>query len=127
MTGNLAGVDLLVEQVREAAAARRALRIRGGGTKDFYGRELRGEILDTRSLAGILAYSPSELVVTARAGTLLADLEARLASSGQFLPFEPPQFSGGTTLGGVVACGARDGAPLGYFNGDYRDFGCEIP
>jgi glycolate oxidase FAD binding subunit len=120
MTGNLAGVDLLVEQVREAAAARRALRIRGGGTKDFYGRELRGEILDTRSLAGILAYSPSELVVTARAGTLLADLEARLASSGQFLPFEPPQFSGGTTLGGVVACGLS--GPARQARGGLRDF-----
>ena len=64
----------LQEQVREAAGRGAALRIRGGGTKDFYGNEPRGELLDTRAHAGIVDYEPTELVVTARCGTLLSDL-----------------------------------------------------
>ena len=69
------------------------LRIRGGGTKDFHGRGLHGDVLDTRLLSGITSYEPSELVITARAGTPLAELEAALAAKGQCLPFEPPHFS----------------------------------
>ena len=49
------------------------LRIRGGGTKDFYGEALAGDVLDTRAYAGIVDYEPTELVITARAGTPLAD------------------------------------------------------
>ncbi|MDE2567207.1 MAG: FAD-binding protein, partial [Burkholderiales bacterium] len=82
----------LVEQVRAAAAAGAPLRIRGGGSKDFYGGPLTGELLETRGLAGISSYEPSELVVTARAGTPLAELEEALAERGQWLPFEPPRF-----------------------------------
>jgi glycolate oxidase FAD binding subunit len=99
---NLAGIQ---ERIRDAAAAKRPLLIRGGGSKDFYGNAPRGEPLDTRGCAGIVAYEPTELVVTARCGTLLADLEHALGEKGQFLAFEPPHFGPGATLGGCVAAG----------------------
>jgi glycolate oxidase FAD binding subunit len=95
----------LVDQVLAARDHRSALDIRGGGTKDFYGEPATGEPLKVAGLAGISSYEPSELVVTARAGTLLADLEAALAECGQCLPFEPPRFSPGGTVGGMVAAG----------------------
>jgi glycolate oxidase FAD binding subunit len=95
----------IIERIRAAAKAGTPLRIRGGGTKDFYGESLQGEILDTRALSGITSYEPSELVVTARAGTPLAELEAVLAEKGQYLPFEPPHFGEGATVGGMVAAG----------------------
>ena len=100
----------LSECVRAAAAHHTPLRIRGGGSKDFYGQSLQGELLDTRALSGIVSYEPSELVVTVRAGTPLAELEAALAEKGQCLPFEPPHFSGNAsqssaTVGGMVAAG----------------------
>ncbi|OEZ28547.1 glycolate oxidase subunit GlcE [Variovorax boronicumulans] len=95
----------VVERVRAAAADATSLRLRGGGTKDFYGQPPRGELLDLRALAGITSYEPSELVVTVRAGTPLAELEAALAEQGQCLPFEPPCFDAGGTVGGMVAAG----------------------
>ena len=64
----------ITERVRAAVADQTPLRIRGGGTKDFHGRALRGDVLDTRLLSGITSYEPSELVITARAGTPLAEL-----------------------------------------------------
>jgi glycolate oxidase FAD binding subunit len=99
----------LIDHVRDAAAANVQLRIRGGGTKDFYGEAPQGELLDTRVLEGISSYEPTELVVTARCGTSLARLEAELAEHGQCLPFEPPHFAAaggaGATVGGMVAAG----------------------
>ncbi len=92
----------LVERVRAATGP---LSIRGGGSKDFYGNAPRGELLDTRGHAGIVAYEPTELFVTARCGTPLAEIEAALAARGQCLPFEPPRFSADSTIGGVVAAG----------------------
>ena len=95
----------LSERIRAAAASGTPLRIRGGGSKDFYGEQLQGEVLETAALAGISSYEPSELVVTVRAGTPLAQLESLLAERGQCLPFEPPHFGGGATVGGMVAAG----------------------
>lgn len=95
----------LVERVRSAAATQTPLRIRGAGSKDFYGGSLRGDLLDVSGLAGISSYEPTELVVTARTGTPLAELEAALAERGQCLAFEPPRFGGGGTVGGMVAAG----------------------
>ena len=63
-----ATLDQIVEHVRAAAAEHTLLRIRGGGTKDFYGQSLQGEVLDVSALRGIVSYEPSELVVTVRAG-----------------------------------------------------------
>ena len=85
-------VRQLSEAIRAAAAGKRALRIRGGGTKDFYGGALRGDVLDVAPCRGIVEYEPTELVITARAGTPLAEVEAALREKGQMLAFEPPHF-----------------------------------
>jgi len=108
------------ERIREAADRRAPLRLRGGGSKDFYGGEPRGEVLDTRAHAGIVEYEPTELVVTARCGTPLAELEALLAAGGQMLPFEPPHFGPAATLGGCVAAGLS--GPRRAAAGAVRDF-----
>jgi glycolate oxidase FAD binding subunit len=108
------------ERVRQAAAAKRPLALRGSGSKDFYGRAAEGEPLDTRAHAGIVAYEPTELVVTARCGTPLAELEALLAGSGQMLAFEPPHFGASATLGGCIAAGLS--GPRRASAGAVRDF-----
>lgn len=112
------------ERVKAAAAAGGKLRLRGGGTKDFYGREVdelrEGELLDTRSYAGVVSYEPTELVVTARAGTPLVELEATLAEAGQMLAFEPPHFGPSATVGGAVAAGLP--GPRRASAGALRDF-----
>lgn len=110
----------LIEQVRAAQAAGTKLRMRGHGSKDFYGGEAQGELLDLSALRGISSYEPSELVVTARAGTPLAELEAVLAEKGQVLPFEPPLFDGRGTVGGMVAAGLA--GPARAVAGSVRDF-----
>ncbi len=114
----------ITEHIRAAFADGTVLRLRGGGTKDFYGATapgaLRGEVLDTRSLTGITSYEPSELVVTVRAGTPLAELEAALAEKGQCLPFEPPHFAQGSTVGGMVAAGLS--GPARATAGSVRDY-----
>jgi glycolate oxidase FAD binding subunit len=113
-------LDAMIERIRQAAAGGTPLRIRGGGSKDFYGEQLQGELLETAPLAGIINYEPSELVVTARAGTPLVQLEAALAEQGQCLPFEPPHFTGHATLGGMVAAGLS--GPARASTGSVRDF-----
>ena len=99
----------LVERVRAAQADGTALEIAGHGSKAFYGGPRHGEALHTTGLTGISSYEPTELVVTARAGTPIAELEAALAEHGQCLPFEPPRFRVGSiakgTVGGLVAAG----------------------
>jgi glycolate oxidase FAD binding subunit len=108
------------ERVRGAAAEGTSLRLRGGGNKDFYGQCLAGELLDTREFSGIVAYEPTELVVTARCGTPLVELEAILAEKGQALAFEPPHFGPGATVGGCVAAGLA--GPRRAQAGALRDF-----
>jgi len=110
----------LRERVREAAARRTPLAIRAGGTKAFYGNATAGEPLDPRDYAGIVDYAPTELVVTVRSGTPLAELEAALAEHNQFLPFEPPHFGPGATIGGAVAAGLS--GPRRVSAGSVRDF-----
>src|SRR3984957_19635621 len=95
----------LIDQVAVAREQRAPLDIRGGGTKRFYGESPAGAPLDVTPLSGISCYEPTELVVTARAGTPLRDLEAALEEPGQCLPFEPPRFAPGGTVGGMVAAG----------------------
>ena len=95
----------LADRVMLAQAARAPLDIRGGDTKRFYGGTPAGEPLSMAGLAGISAYEPTELVVTVRAGTPLAELEAVLEERGQCLPFEPPRFAPGGSGGGMVAAG----------------------
>ncbi len=134
-------LQALAERIRAAQADGRALDVRGGGTKGFLGGVPRGEVLDVRALAGISAYEPTELVVTVRAGTPLAELEAALAERGQGLPFEPPRFGGGGdstnshdssdrsgtngaanggTVGGMVAAGLA--GPARAAVGSVRDY-----
>lgn len=113
-------VASLTERIRAAAAQGTPLRICGGGTKDFHGEGLAGELLETSGLRGIVSYEPSELVVTVRAGTPLAELEQALAGSGQSLPFEPPHFGPGATVGGMVSAGLS--GPARASVGSVRDY-----
>ena len=108
------------DRVLAASAHGTALRITGSGSKDFYGQTLHGELLDVRSWSGISSYEPSELVVTARAGTRLSELEAVLAEQGQALAFEPPHFGPGATVGGMVAAGLS--GPARASVGALRDY-----
>ncbi len=110
----------LIDQVLGARDRHATLEIRGGGTKTFYGEAPRGEPLDLRPLAGISSHEPSELVVTVRGGTPLAELEAALAEHGQCLPFEPPRFAGGGSVGGMVAAGLS--GPARASVGGVRDY-----
>jgi len=113
-------IERYAERIRSAAAEKTPLRLRGGGSKDFYGQALEGEVLDTRAYAGIIAYEPTELVITARCGTPLAELEATLRAQGQHLAFEPPHFGPGATVGGMVAAGLS--GPRRACAGALRDF-----
>ena len=113
-------IESLQERIRQAASRRTALRLRGGGSKDFYGNALRGEVLDTRGYAGIVDYEPTELVVTVKCGTPLRELETALAANNQVLPFEPPHFGAGATIGGCVAAGLS--GPRRASAGALRDF-----
>ncbi|WP_414450315.1 glycolate oxidase subunit GlcE [Burkholderia sp. 22PA0099] len=108
------------ERIRAAGAAGHGLRIRGGGTKDWYGHAVDGELLDTRAWRGIVAYDPAELVVTARAGTPLHEIEAELAAHNQMLPFEPPHFGPQASFGGAIAAGLS--GPRRASAGAVRDF-----
>ena len=110
----------LVERVLAAQRSGVRLEIRGGGTKRFYGETPAGEPLDVTGLSGISSYEPSELVVTARCGTPLAELEAVLAERGQCLPFEPPHFGATATVGGMVAAGLA--GPSRACVGGLRDY-----
>jgi glycolate oxidase FAD binding subunit len=107
------------ERVRGAAAANQTLRIVGGGTKDFYGFELVGEPFATSDYAGIVDYDPTEMVITARCGTPLEDVEHTVAGGGQMLGFEPPRFGAKATLGGCVAAGLS--GPRRPYAGAVRD------
>ena len=111
----------LCERVKQAAAAGSPLRLRGGGTKDFYGNAPRGEAVEMGAYSGIVAYEPKELVLTVRAGTPLPEVESALARERQMLPFEPPHFGGGAaTIGGTVAAGLS--GPRRPYAGAVRDF-----
>lgn len=116
----------LAERIREAADSGTALELRGGGSKGFYGRSAVGEPLEVGGHAGIVHYAPTELVITARAGTPLAHIEQALADAGQMLPFEPPSLGQSATLGGTVACNLS--GPRRPYAGAARDFvlGCKL-
>ena len=105
MDRNEPALQAMIERVGRARRDRTPLCIRGAGTKDFYGEAPRGDVLDTRALCGTPSYEPTELVVTTRCGTPLAELEALLAAQGQCLPFEPPHCAPGATVGGMIGAG----------------------
>jgi glycolate oxidase FAD binding subunit len=106
--------------VMEAHHARRPLRLCGAGTKDFYGESCEGAPLDLTGYRGVLEYEPSELVLTARCGTPLSEIETLLTAERQFLAFEPPPLGGDPTIGGVIAAGLS--GPRRSHAGAARDF-----
>lgn len=113
-------LDDFIGRIQAAHADITPLVIQGGGSKTFYGNACTGEVLDTRSLSGVVDYQPKELVLTARAGTSLAEIDALLAEHKQMLAFEPPHFNGPATLGGCVASGLS--GPRRPYAGSVRDF-----
>ena len=96
------------------------LRLRGNGTKDWYGQQLQGEVLDTTGYTGIVDYDPTELVITARCGTNLREIGKALSAHNQMLAFEPMRFDGLATIGGIVAAGLS--GPRRMAVGAVRDF-----
>ncbi|HEX2201517.1 MAG TPA: glycolate oxidase subunit GlcE [Gammaproteobacteria bacterium] len=110
----------LIDTVKEANDSCWPLRIIGGETKAFYGRAVEGQRLSVAKYQGIVAYEPTELVLTARAGTRLTEIEEVLAAQGQMLAFEPPHFGVTATLGGMVAVGLS--GPRRPYVGAVRDF-----
>jgi glycolate oxidase FAD binding subunit len=115
-----ATLEALRQRILAAAADQTPLCLRGSGSKDWYGCTPQGEVLDTRGHAGILSYEPTELVITARCGTPLAEIEAALAEHKQMLAFEPPHFGPGATVGGMMAAGLS--GPRRAWSGALRDF-----
>lgn len=113
------GADIAA-RVRDAADGGQALYIQGGGSKRaLLGRDCLAPELDVSGHSGITDYQPSELVLTARAGTPLTTLQATLAAHGQVLPFDPPLFDGRATLGGTLACNLS--GPGRPWSGSVRD------
>lgn len=119
-------IEQFKAQISHAIALGQTLSIQGGNSLHFYGEvAARGEVLDTRAHTGVVSYEPSELVVTARAGTPLSELEALLAEQGQCLAFEPPRYRAANdkhsqaTVGGAVACGLA--GPARAVAGGVRD------
>lgn len=113
-------LERLRQQVLTATADGTPLQLRGGGSKDWYGQVPHGSVLDTRGYRGVIDYDPSELVITARCGTPLAEIELALAERDQMLAFEPPHFGSVATIGGVVASGLS--GPRRVAAGAVRDF-----
>ncbi|MDH5518680.1 MAG: glycolate oxidase subunit GlcE [Gammaproteobacteria bacterium] len=116
----------LQQRIQHAYEAKLALQIVGGNSKSFYGRSVAAETLSLAGHSGVLNYEPTELVITARAGTPLKEVEALLNQNGQMLPFEPPAFSEQATIGGTVACNLS--GPRRAYAGAARDYllGCKI-
>ncbi len=110
----------LVEQVQQAIADKQPLNIIGGDSKSFYGRTPQGKPLSNADHAGVINYEPSELVITARAGTKISQIYALLAKNNQMLGFEPPFCNADSTLGGLVAAGLS--GPRRPYAGAVREF-----
>ncbi len=118
----------LLDEVQAALASQTPLKIRGGDSKAFLGRAANPQAneIDTRSHCGVVAYDPTELVITVRAGTTVSALNQILTEQGQVLACEPPVFDGKATVGGMVASGLA--GPRRPWAGSVRDFvlGCRI-
>ncbi|SEM98360.1 glycolate oxidase subunit GlcE [Nitrosomonas marina] len=115
-------VDQFSETVRTAAKVRQPLHIRGGNSKSFYGYppSEQSQVLDISTYQGVTDYEPTELVITARAGTRISDIESLLHQHNQMLAFEPPYFADTATIGGCIAAGLS--GPRRASAGAVRDF-----
>jgi glycolate oxidase FAD binding subunit len=120
MSTNETAIDRFKSQITDAKKQSTCIRIRGGGSKDFHGVSLEGEIVDTNGFAGITEYEPTELVLTARSGTPLKEIEQTLNENNQMLPFEPPHMGVNATFGGCIASGFS--GPRRASQGAVRDF-----
>jgi len=122
----VAAADQIRQQVEQAFGDKSPLTISGGDSKNFLGLQTNATTLSTSDHRGIISYEPSELVITAKAGTTLTELRATLAEHNQMLPFEPPAFTDAATIGGTIACGLS--GPARPYIGAARDFvlGCTI-
>jgi glycolate oxidase FAD binding subunit len=121
----------VVEALAWAAAQAKRIAVRAGGSKAGVGRPVTPDLtLDLRGLSGVIHYAPAELVLTARAGTAMAEIERLVDDAGQMLAFEPMDYglllggpAGAATLGGVIAANAsgprrlKDGAARDHFLG----------
>ena len=116
----------LQQQVKHAFNNNLALKIVGAGNKSFLGLATEGELLSTQNHSGVISYEPSELVITARAGTPMKTIEELLDANGQYLPFEPPHYGETATIGGCIASGLS--GPGRPWSGAVRDYmlGCKI-
>jgi glycolate oxidase FAD binding subunit len=110
------------EQILNAGTQQQGLVLRGGGTKLWYGNPASDTdaVLDTQAYRGIISYEPTELVISARCGTSLKEIEALLDQQGQMLAFEPPHFGPTATVGGMLATGLS--GPRRVSVGAVRDF-----
>lgn len=117
-------MDPVLQQFREqillASESNQPLCIQGGATKSWYGNQVNGEVLDTRAYAGVIAYEPTELVLSVRAGTALKEIESLLDQHGQMLACEAPHFGEHATVGGMLAAGLS--GPRRAYAGGIRDF-----
>jgi len=113
-------VKIIKEQISDAIEQDKSLKIVGGNSKAFLGRNTSGTPIEMTDYTGIISYEPTELYITARAGTLLCDVKQALADHGQMLPFEPAEVTEKSTIGGVVASGLS--GPRRPYTGSVRDF-----
>lgn len=109
----------LQNAVKDAISNRSPIYIHGGNSKLFYGNAVEATRLDVSQHTGIINYDPTELCITVRAGTLLSDIEKVLDAENQILPFEPPQYTPNTTIGGAFAAGIS--GPRRAYTGSARD------
>ncbi|MEW8507815.1 MAG: glycolate oxidase subunit GlcE [Candidatus Thiodiazotropha sp.] len=105
MAADLDCSESLRTAVLDAVRDSRSLQLVGHGSKAFYGRARVGDPLSVAEHSGIISYEPTELVITARGGTPLQEIEQVLSEKAQMLPFEPPHFDGKGTIGGAIASG----------------------
>lgn len=110
--------EQLVERVQSAFTRGEQLNITGNGTKTFMGRKQEGHAFDIAGHTGVVSYNPAELVMIARSGTTIEEINHTLAESGQILPCESP-LNGNATLGGVMAC--NQSGPARPWRGGIRD------
>lgn len=112
-------LETLRAQVQAASEHKRPLVVLGGGSKrQLFGRRTDGDVLSVGSYRGIISYRPEEMVITARAGTPIAELVQATSAAGQCLPFEPMQ-TAGATIGGTVATNCS--GPARPWRGALRD------
>lgn len=112
--------DILQKRVTDRIKNKRPIRIVAGNSKSFYAQNIQGDELDVKQHTGIISYEPTELVITARCGTPLSEIENTLAEHNQMLAFEPPRFSEHSTFGGCLSAGLS--GPRRPFAGAARDF-----